>query len=72
MCLLNDYLSGEYFGEYSLWLFLDCLVDSIGKLEFGVEAEIDARGTVVFPPAAGPLWDKIIHFDLKPDNGWYF
>jgi len=53
-------VNGQWTPEEWLWRCFKCLVEAISVLENGRE-----------DPRLGPLpgWKRIVHFDLKPDNG---
>ncbi|KAE9368346.1 hypothetical protein N431DRAFT_512402 [Stipitochalara longipes BDJ] len=59
--------SAQPFDELTLWRFLDCLVDGMVCMEYGLEFEVNAStGEIIPRPQAG--YRPRVHFDLKPEN----
>jgi hypothetical protein len=47
----------------------NCLVDGISVMDSGAEAKrATATGEIVV--FGQPDWTPVVHFDLKPDNGY--
>jgi hypothetical protein len=48
----------------------DCLIDGISALEYGYELQPDVASRS-FSAAPLPDFEPLVHFDMKPENGWY-